>query len=129
MSQAIITLLKRRNSAGTALESAARTLTTSSDDLINDRCRGVHVVLDMTTVGTGNVTLTIEGKDELSGEYYTILAGAAVSTNSTNVYKVFPGAPATANVSANDLIPLNWRVTVTANNANEAVYSVGYSLV
>jgi hypothetical protein len=83
------------------------------------------VVLDMTVVGTGSVTLTIQGKDEASGKYYTLLAGAAVTTNSTNVYTVFPGAPATANVSANDIVPRTFRILVTANNANSATYSVG----
>ena len=38
--------------------------------------------------------------DALSGQYYTLLAGAAVTTVSTNVYKVFPGATAVANAAA-----------------------------
>jgi predicted secreted protein len=96
---------------------------------VNYRGRGIKVVLDMTTVGTGSVTLTIKGKDTASGKYYTLLAGAAVTTNSTNVYTVFPGATASANVSANDMLPRTWQVVVTANNANATTYTVGASVI
>lgn len=120
---------RRGNTNVTLLSSASRTTNQTGADTTNYNHRGIHVVLDMTTVGTGSVTLTIEGKDEASGKYYTILAGAAVTTNSTNVYKVFPGATAAANAVANDVIPRTFRITVTANNANAATYSVGYSLI
>ncbi len=60
-----------------------------------------------------------------SGKYYTLLAGAAVITNSTNIYEVRPGATVTANVSANAALPRTWRVLLTANNANPCSYTVG----
>lgn len=115
---------QRNNTQNTLLASAARTVTTSSPDQTNYNAKGLHVVLDVTVAGTGDITLTIEGKDGLSGKYYTLLAGTNVTTNSTNVYKVYPGLPATANVSANDIVPRTYRVTVTANNANIITYSV-----
>lgn len=108
---------------------AAGATTTQQVELKNSSAKGVVVVLDMTAIGTGNVTLSIEGKDKHSGKFYTILAGAAVSSNSTNVYRVYPGMTAVANISANDLIPKEWRVTVTANNANPTTYTVGASLI
>lgn len=111
------------------LASAAQTLTQTSPDYPNGYFRGVKVVLDMTVVGTGSVTVTIQGKDKTSGKYYTLLAGAAVITNVTNVYTVYPGIAVTTNVSANDVLPDIWRVVVTANNANSATYSVGASLL
>lgn len=122
-------LPRRNNSNVTLLASTARTTSQTGADTDNLNYRGIHVVLDMTTAGTGSVTLTIQGKDEASGKYYTILAGAAVTTNSTNVYKVYPGATASANAVANDVIPRTFRIIVTANNANSATYSVGYSLI
>lgn len=120
---------QRGNANVTLLASASRTTTQTGADTTNYNYRGLHVVLDMTTVGTGSVTLTIEGKDEASGKYYTILSGAAVTTNSTNVYKVYPGLTAAANAVANDVLPRTFRINVTANNANAATYSVGYSMV
>lgn len=117
------------NLTAALLTSAARTTTTSSSDQQNLGGQYLHVVLDSTVIGTGSITVTIEGKDVASGKYYTILAGAAVVTNVTNVYKVGPALTAAANAVANDAVPAYWRVTVTANNANSATYSVGFSLV
>jgi hypothetical protein len=114
---------------GAVIAAVAATTTQTGADLANLSHRGVKVVLDMTNVGTGSVTLTIQGKDAASGKYYTLLAGAAVITNSTNVYTVFPGAPATANVSANDQLPKTFRILVTANNANAATYTVGVTML
>lgn len=105
------------------------TTTQTGTDQNNINARGLIVVLDMTNVGTGSVTLTIQGKDNASGKYYTLLVGAAVASNSTNVYTVYPGAPATANVSANSPLPKTWRVLATANNANATTYTVGASLI
>lgn len=117
------------NVASALLPSAARTVTTSSADQQNQFGRYVHVTVDMTAVGTGSITMTIEGRDPASGKYYTILASAAIVTNVTNVYKVGPSLTAAANAVANDVIPTIWRITVTANNANPATYSVGYAIV
>ena len=89
--------------------------------------RGLKVILTTTAIGTGSITVSIQGKDPASGTYFTILAGAAVVTNTQNVYTVFPGAPVAANVSANDELPATWRIVVTANNANPATYTVGFS--
>jgi len=110
------------------LASASRT-TTQNVDLVNHCGQGIHVVLDTTVIGTGSVTVSIKGYDPASGKYYTLLAGAAVTTNTTKVYSVFPGATAATNVTANDFVPRNFRITVTANNANAAVYSVGASVL
>ena len=120
---------QRGNMNLSLLASASRTVTTASADQTNYNARGVHVVLDMTAVGTGSVTITIQGKDSVSGQYYTLLAGVAVTTNIVNVYRVFPGSTVTANVSANDIVPRTWRINVVANNANAATYSVAASLI
>jgi hypothetical protein len=105
------------------------TTTQTGADQTNYNSRGLHVVLDMTAVGTGSVTLEIDGKDPVSGKYYAILTGAAVITNSTNVYKVYPGITAAANISVSDILPRTWRIKVTANNANATTYTVGAMLV
>jgi hypothetical protein len=113
----------------TVLASAAQTTTQTQADQTNNTARGIIAVLDMTTIGTGSVTLEIDGKDIASGKYYALLTGAAVVSNSTNVYTCFPGATAAANVTANAMLPHTWRIKVTANNANSATYSVGASLL
>lgn len=111
------------------LATGARTTTQTSADQTNPNHRGLKIVLDMTTVGTGSVTIAINGKDLNSGKYYAILTGAAVTTNSTNVYTIYPGATAVGNTTVNDVLPRLFQVVVTANNANTATYSVSYSLI
>lgn len=111
------------------INAAAATTTQTGADLINQNARGVKVVLNMATIGTGSVTLTIQGKDAASGQYYTLLAGVAVVVNSVNVYEVYPGIPAVANVAASAALPRTWRVLVTANNANATTYTVGASVI
>jgi len=119
----------RANVDVSLLASAARTTTQTSADIVNYNARGIKVWLDMTVVGTGSVTLTINGKDPASGKYILLLSGVAVVTNITSVYTIYPGAPVTANVSVNDILPRTFQIVVTANNANSATYSVGYSLI
>lgn len=111
------------------INAAGATTSQTGADQTNYNGRGLQVVLDMTVVGTGSVTLTIQGKDAASGKYYTLLAGAAVVTNSTNLYTVYPGAPTTANASASLPLPRVWRVITTANNANATTYTVGASVI
>ncbi len=113
----------------TALASAGRTTTQTVTNLLNKVGRGIRVTLDMTTVGTGSVTLTINAKDAVSGKTKLLLAGAAVTTNVTNVYIVYPGYAAVANVSANDVLSATFELVVTANNANTATYSLGYCIL
>lgn len=120
---------QRGNTDATFLASAARTATQTSADLLNYNAKGINVILDMTVAGSGSVTLTINAKDPTSGKYYPILAGAAVVSNSTNVYSIYPGGSVTSNVSANAALPRTFQIVVTANNANSMTYSVGYSLI
>lgn len=113
----------------TILPSLARTTTQTGVGFAVGDHKALHVVLDMTVVGTGSVTVSIDGYDKVSAKWYNLLTGAAVVTNSTNVYKIGPALVAAANAVANDYLPGLIRVTVTANNANSATYSVGACLI
>lgn len=113
---------------GAVLVSSAATTTQQTADIYAQNFKGITVVLDMTVAGTGSVTLTIQGKDSASGKYFTLLAGAAVVTNSTNVYTLYPGITATTNVSGSGILPAIFRILVTANNVNATTYTVGVVL-
>jgi len=115
------------------LASAAYT-TDQTVALVNHANQGMHVILDVTdvTLAPTSITLTISGIDPVSGNAYTILAGAAVVGVSTNVYKVFPGATAAGNAVANDFIPLNFQISVVGAGVdadNYFTYSVGMVLI
>ena len=120
----------RYNQTTTIFASAARTATVNGDDLKNDVGKGVHVVIDSTAVGvTPSTVFTIQGKDDVSGKYYTILASAAVTTVSTTVLRVYPGLTAAANTVASDVLPRIWRVIATHGNSVTHTYSVGASVI
>jgi hypothetical protein len=122
-------LLQNNTNTSALITATGATTSQTSADQTNYNGRGIQVVLDMTVVGTGSVTITIEGKDAASGKYYPLLVGLPVVTNSTNVYTVYPGAAATANVSSPSPLPRTWRVRTTANNANAATYTVGACVI
>ncbi len=119
----------RNNVDSTVLASAARTTTQTSADIVTYNCHSLMAVLDMTTVGTGSVTLTINYKDPASGKYILLLSGAAVVTNSTNLYRINPNIAAVANSVAQSDLGRIIQLVVTANNANSATYSLGLTLV
>lgn len=116
----------RNNGEGTLLASAARTATTNSTDQVNYNWRGVHVIIDITAGSGLTITPSITGKDPISGTYYTLLAGTALTGTGITILKVYPGITAAANASASDILPRTWRFTMTAGDATSATYSVAY---
>ena len=114
---------------GALLLGVGATVSQNTFDLTNVDSRGLKLFVNMSLVGTGSITVTVQGKDPTSGTYYTILASAAIVANGFTTYTVYPGAPVTANASVNDILPRTWRVLVTANNANPANYTVSGCLV
>ena len=118
------------NEARTVYNGGQVTAAPTIDDQRNPFCRGLHLVIDITQLtATQTATFTIQGKDPLSGKYYTILASTALAAVATTVLKVYPGAPVSANVSANDILPRDWRVLVTLNNGLSLTFTVAALLV
>jgi hypothetical protein len=92
----------------------AATVAVNSGNQVNENCRGIQLVI-RNTAGTGTtptLTVTIQGFDPASGQYYTLLASTAIAagTPATTVLTVYPGLAATANVSASNVLPFHWRV-------------------
>ena len=106
--------------------SAVRSATFIGDD--NNKVAGSHgckVILDITSVpGTDTVQLVIEGKDKLSGKYWTVLQSATQVATATVVLTVLPGIAVTANVSASDSLPDVYRIRVVHSAASNFTYSV-----
>ncbi len=118
---------QRNNQQVALLASASRTTTQTSADIINYNGRGLIVVLSVTTVGAGSLTVSIDGKDA-NGIYFPILTGTAVILDSVVTYQISPGMVGVANSVANAQLPRTFRIVVTANNANAVTYSVGYGI-
>lgn len=115
----------------TVLPSAARTVLYAGADINVQYAREIDVILDI-TVNAGSsaaLTISIKGKDSVSGKYYTLLASAAISAVGTTVYKVGVGLPVTANVSANCGIPDIIQISVAVADASPATYSIGLNVI
>lgn len=84
---------------------------------------GLLVLVNITAItGVGpTLTVLIEGQDEVSGAYYTILSSAALSATGLTALRVYPGIAAAANLSASDVIPLKWRVRTVIGGTTPAV--------
>lgn len=94
---------------------AAGAGTTDSADLSNPYGRGVTVVTNISAKsGTIAVTVSIQGKDRVSGAYYTICSTPSLTTTGTTVLSVYPGMAVSANVSCSAPLPPTWRVEVVS---------------
>lgn len=111
------------NDSGALISHAAASVGVNGDDQVNNEGKGLHLVIDVTVISgtTPTLTVTIEGKDPVSGKYYTILASAALSAVATTVLKVYPALTAAANLVANDVLPRNWRVKTAIAGTTPAV--------
>jgi hypothetical protein len=106
--------------------SAVRSATLIGDDNAkNPGNVGCKVHLRVSAVpGVDTVQVVIEGKDSLSGLYYTILQGAVQVAAGLFVYTVYPGVAAVANVSASDVLPDTYRVRVVHSAGTAFTYSM-----
>lgn len=106
-----------------ALTLSAAAASVSGDDIGNTSADGAVFVVDITAItGTSpTAVFTIEGKDPVSGKYYTILQSASLSTVATTVLRVHPAMTAAANVTASDMLPSVFRVRATIGGTTPAV--------
>ena len=113
----------------TLFASAART-TTVNVEVTNTRYRGVIVIFDWTVeAATSTLTLHIEGQSTLGSDWYTMLSSAALTAIGTTVYRVYPGAVASANLIADDWLPPTWRFRVAVGGADSSTYSANAILL
>lgn len=104
----------------------------NSADQVNYNARGVKVVVNVTAItGTApTLTVAIQGKDNASGVYYTLLSSAAISATGTTVLEVYPGVTAAANASASTTLPRTWRISTAIGGTTPAVTAtVGASVI
>lgn len=116
----------------TALVLSGAAASANGPDMENLSGRYAHVVIDITAITgtTPTATFTVQGKDALSGKYYTILASAALNAVATTVLRIGPGLTAAANTVANDVMPRAFRVIVTVAGTTPSVTAtVGISLI
>lgn len=100
--------------AGLITISAAGAGTLNSPDFLNINGRGVVVGINTTVDAAGAYTVALQGKDIVSGQYYTI-PGAITGTIATTGFStlaVYPGIVAAANAAVSWPLPRTWRIQV-----------------
>lgn len=122
----------------TVLASDERTADTTSADQLNIgpnlNVRGAYVTLDVTGVlTTPTITLTVQVKDSLSGQYEAIFtATSGVTTTGTHTYLIYPGVGSAGGDVVETLsypMPPAWRVSVDHLDTDPITYSVGAMLL
>lgn len=114
----------------TIYSSAARTATPDAPVLINKFNRGVHVIIDVTAItDTPSVVFSIQGKDGVSENWYTLLTSVAIVGTGTTLLRVEPAVTDEANLVEGAQIPRVWRVQAVHADADSITYSVGANLV
>ena len=73
--------------------------------------RGIKIQVNALGFTSGSFTVTLNGV--INGINYTILTSAALSAAAVTILTVYPGLTAVANVTATDVLPPHWSITVT----------------
>lgn len=114
-----------RRQTQTILESAARTATNVSTIFTSNEALATTFVIDVTAItATPSVVPLVEGKDPLSGSFYTILSGTAFTATGTTTMQVGKDLEIVSGEAASDFLPAEYRVTFTHADADSITYSV-----
>lgn len=108
------------------------TASVNGNDMDNQGRIAGHFIINITTLtGTApTATFTVQGKDDFTGTYYTLIASTALSTTGQTVLRVLPTGIVTANAVANDMVPKTWRVIVTTGGTvTNLTATVGANLI
>lgn len=111
--QSIEPLTRDLGSLRTMTAQGAGTVTTADQNGFNVS-RVICVYRQSTFSGGPSTTFTIQNKDAASGQYYSLVTSAAVTSGaSTNILVAGAGVATTASISANLPIAKTWRLSAT----------------
>lgn len=114
------------------LNVSSQTANVNSSDQTNYNGRGVQLGINITalTGTTPTVTVSIQGKDVVSGQYYTLGTSAALNATGFTVLTLYPGVNPSNNVAFSQVLPRTWRVAVTLGGTSPSTnMTVGASII
>ena len=80
---------------------------------------------DVTAVpGVDTVTCSVYASDAISGKRALVLASTARAAAGTERLRIYPGLPAVANVSANDVLGEQYEIEIAHSAATAFSYTV-----
>lgn len=96
----------------------------NSLDQVNQYYRGLHLVVTVTGYVSGSYTLTLQGKNLNTGNYYDLLVGTAINANGQMILKLYPGIPGSVGGAASDFLPQIWRVQLNGTGSPNMTIAV-----
>lgn len=124
---------RRRGNLDTSLVTLSGTSASGNTaDQTNYNGRGLQLGVNITAISGTSPTLqvTVQGKDVASGVYYTLLQSASLTTTGFTQMTVYPGAPATSNVSSPQVLPRTYRIAYTIGGSGPSVSAtIGASII
>ncbi len=113
----------------TLLASMSRSGTITSAVQVNPNARGVTLVLNVSSVGTGNLTMHLNGT-VVAGADLTIAISVAITATGDYVLTVYPGANGGgANLVVSAPLPYKWYVSIVPSDGSTwgyALYALTY---
>lgn len=122
----------RLNKDSTILTLAAAASSVNSSDQTNFNGKGVLVGVNITAITgtTPTLTVTIQGKDVASAQYYTILASTALNATGFTSLSVYPALTVSPNLVVNTVLPKTWRISAAIGGTTPAVTAtIGASVI
>lgn len=114
----------RINTTGVVI-AAGTTSTQTNIALTTYNARGLTLVVNVSAVSGGSITVAINGTTASSYQY-PLLTSVALNTVAVTPLRIFPAATVAANTASNDVLPRNVQVTVTVTGS--ITYGVDYVL-
>ena len=112
------------------ISSASYSSTQTSSTQTNFSYRGLRIHLNVTVIGTGSLTLSIQGDDSTTSTWYTIFSNSSpIVANGFYEFSLYPGVSGTNTANyfyINDALPRSWRVSVAGPNGT--TFAVAYGL-
>jgi hypothetical protein len=117
---------------GALVTLSAASASGNSADQVNYNGRGLQCGVNITAISGTSPTLTVsfQGKDIGSGQYYTILASSALSAAGFGWYTIYPSPLANATGYVDQVLPRTWRIAYTIGGTSPSVTAtIGCSVI
>jgi len=116
---------RQRNNTTGAVIAAGTTASNAGVSVTTYNASKAVIVVSISAFTSGSLTVAISGATS-SGYSYPILTSTALAAVAVTPLRIFPGATASANAVANDMVPRTIQVVTTVSGT--LTYGVDYEL-